>query len=208
MISRLSISFILVILPFFFYLLTLFLTRNKILSRECLRESDYALVLGAGLKKDGSPTRLLEERVLTSIEAIKTEKIKKVIFSGSINHKGNSEPIAMQNIAESQGVSSDQIEVDENGKSTFDSCINFLLSNYPQPVILVTQLFHLPRSLLICHLLKIDAYGLPANSLNYSIPEQFWWFTRESIAVPYNLYKYTRFCLGQFFEKEDNHHNE
>lgn len=196
-VSILLIMIILVFFPLLFYIFTFFLTRSKVLSDESLPDSEYALVLGAGLKKDGMPTELLRDRVITSIRALRSEKIKRILFSGSINHKGFSEPMAMKKIAESQGVNLNQVILDDKGNSTFDSCVNFLFSNYPQPVILVTQPFHLPRSLLICQLLGFAAYGLPAKEINYSRLDQIWWHLREAYAIPYNFLKIGRFFFGR-----------
>ena len=190
MIYKISSVLILLILPLVIYLYTLITTKKKILSIERIPKSEYALVLGAGLRLDGSPTDLLLDRILTSLRALETRKIGKIIFSGAINQKGFSEPQAMQDIAKAKGINPTRIITDCKGNSTFDSCLNFLRSRYPHPVILVTQPFHLHRSLLICNLLGLDAYGLPATGINHSILNQIWWHIRECYAIPYNLLKF------------------
>ncbi len=63
-----------------------------------------ALVLGAGLWRDGSPTPVLYDRVATAVELYKAGTVKKLLMSGDNRFVNYTEPAVMQSVAEKLGV--------------------------------------------------------------------------------------------------------
>lgn len=178
--------FLLLVLFYFFIWLR---TRRYILSLEEVQATKYALVLGAGLEKNGEPSDILKDRVLKAARLYKANKAQYLIMSGSVM-KGKDEPGAMQTMALSLGVPQSAILLDRNGISTFHSCTNLKSQFNPANVTIITQYFHLPRSLFFQRLLGIQAFGLPADIYKFAIYKKAYWLLREFFALPYNIGKY------------------
>lgn len=167
-------------------------TRTLTRSPEDAPYTQFTLVLGAGLKKNGQPTDILADRVLTACELIELKKTDTLIMSGTIRDGSYDEPEAMKKFALSRGVADGVILVDEQGTTTFRSCVNVLQNQQPKKLLIVTQHFHLPRSLFIARALGMDAIGVPANIFQFSAPKKIFWSIRELFAIPINL---LRLCI-------------
>ena len=141
--------------------------------------ADIAIIFGAGLRRDGTPTPVLRDRVKAGVELYNEGKVKKLLMSGDSQHDGYNEPAAMAAYAQELGIPSGDLIIDDGGKSTYDSCMRakqvFNLDN----VILVTQSFHLPRALFICTQLGMNAKGVSADMRNYWISSLIFWNLRE-----------------------------
>lgn len=180
------------------FLILYFKSKDKIFSLITIPELKYALVLGAGLERNGEPSDLLADRVLSACQLIKGGKTKFMIMSGTKSGKSYNEPASMKLFATSYGIDDDYINVDDYGLSTLDSLINFKKDHLEEDLIIVTQFFHLPRALWLANKLKLNAYGYPASIFHFSISKRILWYLREFFAIPYNLIKL------QFFSKKIN----
>jgi vancomycin permeability regulator SanA len=142
-----------------------------------------ALVFGAGLWRDGSPTPVLQDRVITAADLYFAGKVKKILMSGDNRFVDYNEPAAMRNYALDLGVPDNDIVLDYAGRRTYDTCYRardiFGLSE----VILVTQEFHLPRALYTCNVLGVEANGVPADQRHYRRRSLTYWHLRETIAT-------------------------
>lgn len=155
----------------------------------------YALVLGAGLENSSEPSDILLDRVMTAIQLYKTGKIDFLIMSGAAKKEKN-EVAVMASVAEANGVPSAAIILDGCGFSTFESCRNFKSYYAPASVLLISQLFHLPRAISIQRLVgDVQAYGYAARIFHFSFLKTSYWYLREVIAIPYNFIKYLLFLL-------------
>src|SRR5512137_1403475 len=81
-----------------------------------------ALVLGAGLWKDGTPTPALYDRVATAVDLYQSGKVKKLLMSGDNRFVNYNEPAAMKTVAERLGVPAEDVVLDYAGRRTYDSC--------------------------------------------------------------------------------------
>jgi vancomycin permeability regulator SanA len=135
-----------------------------------------AIVLGAGLRRDGYPTTVLADRVTTAVQLYSEGKVKQILMSGSTRF-GRNEPMAMKSLAVQQGVEADDILVDAFGDRTYSTCLRAKLTYGLQSVLIVTQRFHLPRALAICEALGLNADGVTADLRNYRA--SFFWTLRE-----------------------------
>lgn len=124
-------------------------------------EGRIAIVLGARVR-NGEPSDMLYDRVLTGVELYKAGKTRKLLFSG-----GDDEPAVMKKIAIENGVPESDIILDDLGIRTLESCVRakevFEIAN----AILVTQDYHLPRSLYLCRNVGVDAIGVNAKRRDY-----------------------------------------
>jgi SanA protein len=87
----------------------------------------------------------------------------------------------MSDYARSLGVPEDAIQVDDTGDRTYLTCLNARDEFNISSALLVTQEFHLPRALVLCDALGIDAKGVSADLREYRA-ERFWSF-RETAAT-------------------------
>jgi SanA protein len=140
-----------------------------------------AIVFGAGLRWDGRPTPVLADRVSTAVELYLEGKVETLLMSGSANSHGHNEAFAMRDYARTLGVPEEDIQVDTAGDRTYLTCLNAKEQFKVESALLVTQEFHLPRALVLCEALGIDAVGVSADLREYRA-EGFWSF-RETAAT-------------------------
>jgi vancomycin permeability regulator SanA len=142
-----------------------------------------ALVLGAGLNRDGTPGIVLQDRVEKAAELYFSGKVQKLLMSGDNSTIYYDEPGAMRDYALSLGVPEEDIVLDFAGRRTYDSCYRAKAIFGVDDLIVVTQAFHLPRALLLCNNLGIDASGVPADDENYRLQSYTYWWVREIFAT-------------------------
>jgi SanA protein len=160
-------------------LVTSWSARNLVFSVEKVPPKPVAIVFGAGLWRDGSPTPVLRDRVATAAELYFAGKIKKLLMSGDNSHNDYNEPAAMRAYAMQLGVSGDDIVLDYAGRRTYDTCYRAREIFRVNEAILVTQNFHLPRALYTCNALGVQAVGVSADMRVYRMRSLVIWNLRE-----------------------------
>jgi SanA protein len=138
-----------------------------------------AIVFGAGLNRDGSPTSVLRHRVTTAANLYFAGKVKKLLMSGDNRTLEYNEPASMYEYAVNLGVPAEDIVLDYAGRRTYDTCYR---ANYifgVDKAILVTQNFHLPRALFICNSLNVESTGVSADLRDYRRLALLSWNIRE-----------------------------
>jgi SanA protein len=153
--------------------------RNLIFSIEKVPPKPVAIVFGAGLWRDGTPTPVLRDRVATAVELYFSGKVKKLLMSGDNSHHDYNEPAAMRAYAMQLGVSAEDIVLDYAGRRTYDTCYRAREIFRIEEVILVTQDFHLPRALYTCNALGVHAMGVSADRRVYRRRSLVVWNLRE-----------------------------
>ncbi len=137
-----------------------------------------AIVFGAGLRRDGTPTTVLSDRVETAVELFRAGKVERLLMTGSVRD-GYDEPAAMAARAEALGVPREAIVVDPGGVRTYQSCMRARDLLGIRSALLVSQRFHLPRALALCAAQGIDADGVAADRSWYSARARRFWELRE-----------------------------
>lgn len=140
-------------------------TRNQF-SHE-LENADCILVLGAGVRKDNTPTSMLNDRLEEAIQLYKDNKAAKIIMSGDHGREDYDEVNVMKRFAIEKGVPSSDIFMDHAGFSTYESIYRAKEIFQVQKMIIVTQDYHLYRALYIANELGIEAVGYASNSRTY-----------------------------------------
>lgn len=144
-------------------------------------QQPIAIVFGAGLRRDGRPSAVLADRVSTAARLFHEGKVSTLLMSGSADSFGFSEAHAMRDYALEMDVPEEAIIVDATGDRTYLTCLNARDLFGVSGALLVTQNFHLPRALVLCDALGIDASGVSADLREYRA-EGFWSF-RETAAT-------------------------
>jgi SanA protein len=141
-----------------------------------------AIIFGAGLRRDGTPTAMLRDRVLTGADLYFSGKVEKLLMSGDNRFENYNEPESMWQFALSAGVPDEAIVLDYAGRRTYDTCYRAKVIFGIKNALLVTQKFHLPRALFLCNTLGLNATGVEASNCYWN-GSPFVWDIREQFAT-------------------------
>ncbi len=156
-------------------------SRNFVFSEaEDVPETQVALVLGARVWKDDVLSHTLQDRVDTAVELYKQKKVKKFLLSGDHGREEYDEVNAMKNYLLDRGIPARDIFLDHAGFDTYDSVYRAKEIFQVDSMTIVTQEFHLPRSIYIAKCLDIKAYGLVSDKRVYLLAKRN--VVREKIA--------------------------
>lgn len=144
-------------------------------------QADCILVLGAGIREDGSPTWMLEDRIKIGDWLYQQGCASKIIMSGDHGREEHDEVNTMKNYAVAEGVPSEDIFMDHAGFETYDSLYRAKEIFGAEKIMIVTQEYHLYRALYIADMLGLEAYGVPSDLRFYSKKMAYWKF-REYLA--------------------------
>ena len=156
--------------------------KDNIISEENLDniDVDCILILGAGLKPDGTPNKMLQERLDKGIELYKRGIAEKLLLSGDNGQVEYDEVNAMKTYVMDAGIPPEDIFLDHAGFSTYESVYRARDIFRVKKVIIITQKYHLYRALYIANGLGLDAYGAIPDSRVYS--GQYYREIREILA--------------------------
>ena len=160
-------------------LITGFSARNSINSVDQAPTAKVAIVFGAGLQRDGSPSPVLRDRVEAAVQLYQAGKVEILLMSGDNRFIDYNEPGAMRAFAMSLGVPEEDIVLDYAGRRTYDTCYRAKYIFQVDEALLVTQSYHLPRALFICEGVGINAVGVSADLRTYMNSSLFSWSLRE-----------------------------
>jgi SanA protein len=142
-----------------------------------------AIVFGAGLRRDGTPSPVLRDRINTAVDLYSAGKVQKLLMSGDNRFIEYNEPGSMRDYAISQGIPLEDIVLDYAGRRTYDTCYRAKHIFKIESAILVTQGFHLPRAIYVCNSLGLPAVGVSADVRQYRPLSRLYWGLRETAAT-------------------------
>ena len=145
-------------------------TKSRIVTVETIGEfdADCILVLGAGVRDDGTPSHMLNDRLLTGISLYEAGASPKLLMSGDHGRAVYDEVNCMKDFAKEKGVPSEDIFMDHAGFSTYETMYRAKAIFGAEKVLIVTQRYHLYRALYIARQLGMEAYGVDADYRTYS----------------------------------------
>ena len=149
----------------------LFTTRDKILTPEeaaKIQDADCILVLGCQVRNNGVPSAMLEDRLRRSVELYDLGAAPKLLMSGDHGRENYDEVGAMRQYAMDNGVPSEDIFMDHAGFSTYESMYRARDVFQAKKIIIVTQQYHLYRSIYAAEALGLEAYGVACDYRQYS----------------------------------------
>lgn len=133
-----------------------------------LKDVDCILVLGAGVRADGSPSDMLSDRLTIGTELYQNGAAPKLLMSGDHTRSDYDEVGVMKRFATDLDIPSADVFKDHAGVCTYDSIYRAKEIFGVRKMIIVTQEYHLYRALYIAEQLGIDAYGVSASLRPYS----------------------------------------
>jgi len=156
--------------------------RDRVYEQSDAPAERVAIIFGAGLRRDGSPTAMLRDRVSTGADLYFSGKVEKLLMSGDNRFVEYNEPEAMRQFALSVGVPDEAIVLDYAGRRTYDTCYRAKAIFGLDSALLVTQRFHLPRALFLCNMLGVETQGVEAANCYWN-GSPFVWNVREFFAT-------------------------
>jgi vancomycin permeability regulator SanA len=133
---------------------------GRVRSPSDVPPTDVGLVLGAGVRWDGLPSRILQGRLNVALQLFQTGKVRRIVVSGSPESRGHSEPAVMRRYLLGQGVPDSAIVLDEAGVDTWSSCRAAARDFALDALTVISTRFHLRRAIALCRRQGIDAYGV------------------------------------------------
>ncbi len=156
-------------------------------SSDC---SQVVVVFGAAVWKYGRPSPALKRRVLHAVSLIQSGRATHLLVTGGVGKHPPSEAQVMKRLALERGVPAHHIITEETGASTFHSameCIKIMRRRNWSTAIVVTDVYHIPRTVFLFRRLGITAVGHPPSGGRQANPALRWlvYYLRECVAFPW-----------------------
>ena len=133
-----------------------------------LTDVDCILVLGCGVRADGSPSDMLYDRLRRGVELYEAGAAPKLLMTGDHGREDYNEVDVMKSFAVDAGIASEDVFMDHAGFSTYESMYRAKEIFQAKKIIIVTQQYHLYRAIYIAERLGMEAYGVASDYRTYS----------------------------------------
>ena len=130
---------------------------------QVLIKRQAAIVLGAGVSPDGSPSPVLEARLEAARALYEQGSVERVLVSGDHAKKGYNEVAVMFTWLLEHGVEDKDLFVDHAGLRTLDSMYRARHLFGIEEAYVCTQRFHLDRAIFLGEAYGIDTIGVSAE---------------------------------------------
>lgn len=148
------------------------------------KKADYAVVLGAGIDENGNPSRIMRNRLQTTMEFLKENPHAMVILSGG---RGADEPISeaksMFDALVDMGADPRRLILEEESSNTLENFQNSIQLMPPgerkKPLVVITSEFHQRRARYIAEGLGLETIPVSGHTdlwfyrVNYTLREAF-----------------------------------
>lgn len=136
-------------------------------AQRSLPQADCVLVLGAGVRDDGSPSDVLRDRLDEALALWRAGRAARILVTGDHRAHEYDEPNTMRAYLEANGVPPEVIFMDHAGVDTYSSMWRARHVFGASRVLVVTQRFHLARSVWVARSLGMEAEGRAADRRTY-----------------------------------------
>jgi len=157
-------------------------SRARLTTVQQVPDAPVALVLGARVYPDGTPSPFLARRLDIAADLYAAGTVRVVLVTGDNSSVTYDEVGAMTRYLVDRGVPRGKIAADHAGFDTYDSCVRARRIFDVQRAIVVSQRYHLPRAVAICRAVGIEAYGVGDDSARYDPDRTTRGTLRESVA--------------------------
>ncbi|MDE3719826.1 ElyC/SanA/YdcF family protein [Nocardiopsis sp. N85] len=141
-----------------------------------------AVVLGAAAWTDG-PSPLLARRLDLAVRLYLDDRVERVIVSGDNREVSCRETDTMTDYLLAHGVPADRVDADPHGYRTWDTCVRVRDLFGVRAATMVTQSFHLPRTIALARAAGIDAVGVGDPSMGARRRSTVIGYAREAAAA-------------------------
>lgn len=133
------------------------------------KKYDCILVLGAGVRADGTPSHMLEDRLRGAVSLYEAGVSDVLLLSGDNSGEDYDEVSAMVKYCLEHGVPESAIVRDDIGFSTSESVYNTVRTLGYRDILVVTQEYHLYRAMYMIKRMGADADGFATDYRAYSM---------------------------------------
>lgn len=182
-------------LSFLFYCLFL-----QIIPHKC--DFDYVIIHGAGLRKDGTVTKLLADRCDKAIEIYRHDPTPPYLIpsGGQGKDEACSEAEAMKRYLLEKGIPADHILMEDRSTTTMENILNskaiIQAREGRKYTALVTSNYHVYRAMRYARAADLKAIGIGSRTASYYFPSAL---IREFIAVHREKKHFLLFVAGYAF---------
>ena len=141
-------------------------------------ENEVGLVLGTAPKEGQNP--FFEGRMDAAAKLYHSGKVRHLLLSGDNGTRGYDEPTAMKKALLSRGIPESALHLDYAGFRTLDSMARAQAVFGVQEVTVITDDFHLPRSLFLADAFGLKAVGFSSPHVPFALSKKT--LTREVCA--------------------------
>jgi vancomycin permeability regulator SanA len=152
---------------------------SQIYTVNAVPDRPVALVFGAGLFVNDTPSFILKDRVVTAARLYRLGKVQRLILSGDARDPTGDEVQAMRKLALENGVPESALLLDNEGYRTYDSCDRAVQVFGASQGIVVSQSYYLDRTLYLCNHLGFESVGVTSDVSPHSLPSLALWNLRE-----------------------------
>lgn len=131
------------------------------------------IVPGASVLRNGTPSDVLEDRLLMAFDVYQSGKVEKFLLSGDHGSVGYDEVNVMRVYLEKLGVPGEDLFLDHAGFDTYDTMYRARYVFGVTDALVATQRFHLPRALYLGRSLGMTVHGVAAERHVYAKDEEF-----------------------------------
>jgi SanA protein len=140
---------------------------DAVASVAAVPRAQAALVLGAQVKPDGTPSAMLADRIDAAADLYHAGKVDKLLLSGDHGRWAYDEVGTMRRELLARGVPARDLFTDHAGFDTWDSAQRAKRVFGVESVVVVTQRFHMARALYAAHRAGLRASGYVADRRSY-----------------------------------------
>lgn len=151
------------------------LTVGRVHDVEQTPVRDVAIVFGAAVLPDGTPSNYLRGRLDVAADLYDRGAVKAILVSGDNSTQYYNEPDNMKRyLVETRGIPTAKVVTDYAGFDTYDTCVRARKIFGVTSATLVTQDYHLPRAVATCRMTGgLDVVGSPDTSRAH---DRTWWY--------------------------------
>lgn len=139
--------------------------RGHLYSADDVPPVPVALVLGALVHSDGTPSAFLTARLVLAKRLYDAGTVQVLLVSGDHSRPDYDEPGTMRRWLLAHGVPPGRVVIDDAGVDTYDSCARAVRVFGVRKAVVVTQTYHVDRSVALCRHLGMDAVGVGDDSV-------------------------------------------
>ncbi len=154
-----------------FLLTSVMVPWKRIVELSDAPSANYTVVIvpGASVLRNGTPSDVLTDRLLTALDLYQAGKVKTFLLSGDHGQDGYDEVSVMRDFLLDRGVPGEDLFLDHAGFDTYDTLYRAVhIFGITQGAMIVTQRFHLPRAMLIADGLGMfETTGVIADRQTY-----------------------------------------
>ena len=153
---------------------------------------DVVVVLGAAVWENAEPSPALRRRILHAVDLYLSGAANTLLVTGGVGKYPPSEAQVMRRLSMEHGIPGENIVLEETAQSTLESamaCADIIKKNNWKTALIVTDKYHLFRSLMLFRQFGIRVEGSATDGSRIEMGRSRWWHMifRELCAIPWNI---------------------